>query len=148
MSWLDQLKSEPGDPPDGNHTATLVRAVIKEAESGWHGLILEWQTLDFAFYWTSFHGVGGQQTTFTRQTLDRLGVDVENAATESEVADMLAALEGAAYVVNVKRSGQYLNTNVIERPERVQTTMPTVAPTPAATPSPANAIFGDDDVPF
>lgn len=148
MSWLEDLKDssgggEGGEPPDGNHTAQLVHAVILDTKNGTR-IKLEWQSEDMAFYWDSWHGVEGAPARFTRGLLTKLGLDLTTVASEEQLADELAALENTTYVVNVKRNGTFLNTSVVDRGP-VQTELPVQAP---VTPAPRSAIFDDDDVPF
>jgi hypothetical protein len=133
------------DPPDGNHTATLVVAKVGRSKAGDPLVILEWQTEDFAFYWTTFHGVGGQAAAHTDRLLGDLGIDTGEIQSFSELSDELAAVEGHTFIVSVKRNGTWLNLKVLERPTEVQTQIK-VPPPPAA--KPRNAIFDDDDVPF
>lgn len=146
MTWLNDLKDDGGgEPPDGTHTASLVRAVLRESKStGAPMVITEWQTEDFAYYWTSFHNVTGGQKQFARDMLKALGLDLAAIDTEDQLGDALAAVEGRAYVVAVSHSGTFLNTRVIERATGVQTALPVEVP-PA---KPRSAIFDDDDIPF
>lgn len=141
---FDAFKAEDGgEPPEGNHTATLARAVIRETVNGTK-VVLEWQTEDLAYYWVSWHGVTGGQRQFTQRTLDTLGIDLAELTGWEELGDELATVEGRAFIVNVTRNGNFLNTKVLERPTGVQTALPVEAP-PAP---PRSAIFDDDDVPF
>ena len=151
MSFDDfgDFKSEEPDalePTDGNHTARLIRADInRDRETDrvkW--VILEWQTTDLTFYWTSFHGVTKAAKTFTKRSLEQLGIDLEAMTNWDDVGTALSDVEEKTFTVRVSRNGKYLNTEVIGRPEVLQTELPVDAP---PTPVTASA-FDDDDVPF
>jgi hypothetical protein len=139
-----------GEPPDGEHMATLVRAKVGESRrTGGTLIILEWQTLDLAYYWTVFRGVAGAQGTHTHKLLDALGVDLTNMGSWDELGNELAAVEGQDYRVKVKRNGDYLNTDVLDKPANVQTQIPVAGPAqPAQSGESKSAIFDDDDIPF
>lgn len=147
MSYNDDFQAfksrDGGEPTVGNHTATLVRAVIRDTQNGTK-IVLEWQTPDLAYYWTSWHGVTGGQRQFTQKTLDELGIDLDAIGNWDEMGDALMGVEGLTYIVAVTRKGDFLNTNVLERPDAVQTAIPVATP-PA---QPRSAIFDDDDIPF
>jgi hypothetical protein len=148
---FDQFKNsgDGGEPPDGEHMATLVRAKVGESrKTGATLIIIEWQTLDLAFYWTVFRGVAGSQGTHTHKLLDALGIDMDNLGSWDELGDELAQVEGNDYLVKVRRNGEFLNTDVLEKPTSVQTQIP-VGPQPSVnTAGPASAVFDDDDIPF
>ena len=150
MSFDDfgEFKSEEPDalePVDGNHTARLIRADLnRDKESGrvkW--VILEWQTLDLAFYWTSFHGVTKQAKVFTKRSLERLGIDLEAMTSWDDIGTALSDVEDRTFVVRVSHNGKYLNTEVLDGGE-IQTELPVNTP---PTPVKASA-FDDDDIPF
>ena len=177
MSWLDDFKQEDGDgPPDGEHTAFLERAVIRDTRNG-KAIKCEWRTTDLAFYWESWHNTTGGGKQRTQQLLTDLGIDLQTIGSEDQLADALADREGPAYIVKVSHSadGRFLNTAVVERPDTVQesfdgqrrtytSTTPDVpadtrglpdrdaAPTaPAAAQAAVAAgggLFDDDDIPF
>lgn len=149
MGWFDDLKSTGGaEPAPGTHTAALQRAVIREGRNG-PLIILEWQTVDFAHYWTSFHGVSGKAKPFTKQTLSALDIDLSQLASEDQLADELAAREGTTYVVKVTQSGDWLNTDVLERPDHVQPELPAdTAGLPVPVPAAPKAASMFDDIPF
>ena len=175
MSWLDDFKREDGDgPPDGEHTAFLEHAVLRDTKNG-KAIKLEWRTTDLEFYWESWHNTTGGGKPRTQQLLDALEVDLSTIRSEDQLADELAAREGPAYIVKVSRSadGRFVNTAVVEKPETVQATLSgkqttytsTASDIPADTsglpeaetaPPVAQAassavstdLFDDDDVPF
>jgi hypothetical protein len=146
--FADFKEDEPDalEPTSGNHTATLVRGAINRDRDTdrvkW--VILEWQTTDLAFYWTSFHGVTKGAKHFTKRALEELGIDMDAVSGWDEIADALTGAEGVAFTVRVTRNGKYLNTEVIDRPDAIQTELPVEVP---HTPKPATD-FDDDDVPF
>lgn len=139
---------EGGEPPDGDHTATLVHAKLGNSQAtGDRLVILEWQTEDLAYYWTTFHGINGGAKPFTQRILNKL-LDVDDLrelGSWEGVEDALQRCEDATYRVNVTHNGNYLNIKVLERPEAVQTAIPVEAPAPP--PAPASD-FDDDDIPF
>ena len=146
---FDAFKSEDGgggEPPLGRHTATLVHTAVIDTKNGWK-VKLEWQSTDLAYYWESWHGVAGGQRRFTQKMLTELGVDYQKLNGWDELGDELAQAEDGIFVVNVKRNGDFLNTDVVGKPDGVQTELPVVAP--ATPPASRNAIFDDyDSVPF
>lgn len=134
------------EPPDGVHTATLVRAVIRESRNtGDKGVVTEWQTLDMAYYWSNWGGTTGGAATHTLRLLRGIGLDPDKFEDWDDVGEELAHIEGNVYEVKVQRNGDYLNTYVTGKPDHVQTEIPVVAPEPAG--GGRSAIF-DDDVPF
>jgi hypothetical protein len=137
------------EPPDGNHTATLVRAKVGASQAGDTLIILEWQTEDFAYYWTTFHGVNGGAKAFTQRLLAKLDIALAELPSWQALEDELSDREGQTYVVNVTHNGNYLNIKVLEQPQGVQTAIPVEESVPAATPvAPATSDFDDDDIPF
>jgi hypothetical protein len=139
---------EGGEPPDGNHTATLVRAKVGNSQAGDRLVILEWQTEDFAYYWTTFHGVNGGAKAFTQRILGKIldTDDLREFGSWEGIGAALADREDTAYAVNVTRNGNYLNIKVLERSQGVQTAIPVEEPAPAQV-APAS-VFDDDDIPF
>jgi hypothetical protein len=125
-----------------------VKAAVLDTRNG-PRIKLEWQTTDFAHYWDSWHGVSGKAKGFTKQLLAELGIDVTALASEDQLSDELAAREGTIYTVKVVRNGDWVNTDVIERPDHVQAEIPIDnggLPTPGAA-AKASSMF-DDNVPF
>jgi hypothetical protein len=147
---FDDFKSgadgDGAEPPDGNHTAILAKAKVGASQAGDTLIILEWQTEDYRYYWTTFHGVNGGAKAFTLRLLSKLDIEVSELGSWEEVDDALKDRQGATYLVNVTRNGNYLNIKVLERPQGVQTAIPVEEPVPAATP--AASVFDDDDIPF
>lgn len=131
-------RGETAEPPDGIHTATLIAAKVGESRAGDTLVILEWQTVDLAHYWTSFHRVDGKAAFFTKQVLEGLGLNLDALDSWGAVGDALEPLSGATYSVQITRNGEYLNTTIAGK----QTDLPVDAP---ATPKPASVF---DDVPF
>jgi hypothetical protein len=140
------------DPPDGTYMVTLVKAKLGNSRStGDRLVILEFQSLDLAYYWTVFRGVSGSQGQHTNKMLTALGIDFSTLSTWDDLPDALALIEDTDYKVKVSHNGNYLNTDVIERPASVQTQIPVAAPAkePAKGGGPASAVFDDDDdIPF
>jgi hypothetical protein len=129
------------EPPFGNHTASLITGRISRDEK-W--LILEWQTIDLAHYWTSFHGLTGGQKAFTKRALDKLGIDLGEMGGWDDVVQAITARQGHVFMVRYVQNGTFKNTEILDRPEVVQTELPVeVPPVPKAT-----TAFDDDDVPF
>jgi hypothetical protein len=132
-----------GEPPDGNHTAALVRGSVIDTKNGTR-VKFEWQTGDLAHYWESWHGVDGQAAWHTGKLLTALEIDTDTLTSFDELADKLLELEGRMFVVNVTRNGTFLNTKVLERAQGMQTAIPVEVPAQ----TPRSAIFDDDDIPF
>jgi len=134
------------EPPDGRHTATLVTGKVGASRAGDTMVILEWQTADFAHYWTSFHRTSGKASYFTRQVLDGLGLDVDEYDSWESVGTALGRLDGTAYTVMVQRNGDYLNTSVVGKPDHVQPELP--VDSSDFQPKSSGLFDDDDDVPF
>ncbi len=172
---FDSFKNDDGDgPPDGEHTAFLERAVVRDTRNG-KAIKIEWRTTDLEFWWESWHNTSGGGKQRTQELLSKLGIDLSSMSGWSALEDALVDVEGPAYIVKVSRSsdGRFINTAVVEKPETVQTTLSgkrttytsTASDIPADTnglPDPGTAppaaaqtatavrtdLFDDDDVPF
>jgi hypothetical protein len=167
---FNSFKQDDGtEPPDGEHTAWLERAVVRDTRNG-KAVKAEWRTTDMAYWWESWHNTTGGGKGRTQQLLGELGIDLEQLGSWDELGDELALRENEAYVVRVSRSsdGRFLNTAVVEKPQGVQVPLDngrsrtefrsTVSDIPADTgalpePAPAGTVstgglFDDDDVPF
>jgi hypothetical protein len=150
----DGAPDNPIEPPDGNHTVTLARGRVGMSRDGDELVFLEWQTLDFAYYWTTIHGTSDAGWPFTRRTLAKLEIDVEAVASWEELKTELQKRQGGIYVVNTWHNGQYLNLKILEKPEGIQTTLeangaePATEEEPAPAATPAASVFDDDDIPF
>lgn len=172
MSWLDDFKRDDGDgPPDGEHTAFLEKAVLRDTKSG-KAVKCEWRTTDLEMYWESWHNMTGGGKGRTRQFLEDIGIDIEAITSESQLEDELADREGPAYIVKVSHNGSFINTAVVEKPKTVQQGLrtehrstasdipadtrglperdaaPSTGTTAASSVSTAADLFGDDDIPF
>lgn len=139
----ESARGETIEPPDGRHTVTLVVGKVGESRAGDTMVILEWQTVDLAYYWTSFHRVSGKAAYFTRQVLEGLGLDVDSYGSWEALSDALGALNGTAFTVKVTRNGEYLNTSIVERPGHMQSELPVGGENHVKS-----SVFDDDDVPF
>jgi hypothetical protein len=151
-----------GDPPDGMHQATLVRAAIVET-SGGSRLVTEWQTVTGTpYYWTVWHGFEGPRLQWTQEYLDGLGLD-RSKITSDEAFDVeLENARGVDYDVRVETRNGYLNTYVEGPAANVQERLDLpiasddLPPAPAAEPAPAavgastaaSSDPADDDIPF
>jgi hypothetical protein len=169
---FDDFKSEDGgEPVDGEHTAWLEHAVVRDTRNG-KAIKCEWRTTDLAYYWESWHNTSGGGKARTQELLGKMGIDLEQLSGWDELEDELAAVEDRAYIVKVSRSsdGRFVNTAIVERSQGVQDELrpdttglpeardaaPPAAPAagglfdevPAAAPVPAGGIFDDDDIPF
>ena len=144
-SFLAGGGEDASEPPDGNHTATLVRAVIRQSsKTGDDFVVTEWQTTDLAHYWTNWGGTVGGAIQHTLRFIKELGVDPDKCTSFDQLGDELAPIEGQVFTVKVQRNGDYLNTYVVGKPEHVQTEMPVEPPVPAVK---SGGMF-EDDVPF
>jgi hypothetical protein len=121
-SWLDEFKRDDGDgPPDGEHTAFLERAALRDTRNG-KAIKCEWRTTDLDFWWESWHNTTGGGKQRTQQLLADLGIDLDTIASEEQLEDALVDAEDAAYIVKVSHSqdGRFINTAVVEKPDTVQ----------------------------
>ena len=168
MSFDDFKTEDGGEPVDGEHTAWLEHAVVRDTRNG-KAIKCEWRTTDLAYYWESWHNTSGGGKARTQDLLGKLGIDLEQLSGWDELEDELAQTEDRAYIVKVSRNGSFVNTAIVERSTGVQTDLPinttglpeprTAAPPPGpagglfdeaspAAPVPAGGIFDDDDIPF
>jgi hypothetical protein len=165
------LADEGTEPPDGDHTAYLERAALRDTRNG-KAIKIEWRTTDAAFWWESWHNTSGGGKGRTQQLLDMLGIRREalRGGGWDALEDALVNAEGPAYLVRVSHSadGRFLNTEVVARPDAVQPSLngATAARAPAPPPTlpdvPVDTgdfepkvaaggsgdLFGDDDIPF
>ena len=169
MSFDDFKTEDGGEPVDGQHTAWLEHAVVRDTRNG-KAIKCEWRTTDLEHYWESWHNTTGGGKARTQDLLNAMGINLEEVAGWEQLEDELAAAEGRAYVVKVSHSsdGRFVNTAIVERSQGVQdelrpdtSDLPKAsAPPPASTagglfdeappaaPVPAGGIFDDDDIPF
>lgn len=151
----DALRGETGgDPPDGMHDASLVRAAIVETQNGTR-LVTEWQiSHPTPYYWTAWHGFDGQRLNWTQEYLDGLGVDRATITDDDALTEQLENVTGIVYEVRVQSKNGFLNTYVegpaAARQESLDLPIATddlppagVASAAAPTTDPA-----DDDIPF
>ena len=159
MSFDDFKQENGGEPVDGEHTAYLERAVLRDTRNG-KAIKIEWRTTDLNHYWESWHSMTGGGKPHTQRMLTAVGVDFKTLASFEQLEDELALVEDRAYIVKVSHNGTFLNTAVVERAQGVQTDLPVdttgLPANPAAPPAERVAaatrgggdLFGDDDVPF
>lgn len=160
MSFDDFKSEDGGEPVDGEHTAWLEHAVVRDTRNG-KAVKCEWRTTDLEHYWESWHNTTGGGKARTQDLLDALGINLEQLSGWEQLEDELAAAEGPAYTVKVSHSsdGRFVNTVITGRPQGVQDELAPdtrglperdAAPAPVATSAAAAAaadLFGDD-VPF
>jgi hypothetical protein len=140
-------------PPDGEHTAWLEHAVLRDTRNG-KAIKCEWRTTDMTYWWESWHNTSGGGKQRTQQMLAEMGIELGKLNGWEQLEDELAARESGTYIVKVSHSpdGRFTNTAVLERPQGVQTDLPIDTrklpqPAPAASTA-GNDLFNDDDVPF
>jgi hypothetical protein len=149
MGDFDDFKSsDGGEPVDGTHTARLDAAAVLDTKNG-RRIKLTWQTVDYAHWWESWHGVSGKAKPFTKGVLAGIGVDLDALTSWDELSDQLADREGRVFEVTVERNGDWLNTSVVGLAKDVQLDLPVNG---AGLPDPdvaaAAGMFDDDDIPF
>jgi hypothetical protein len=144
--------SDTAGPPDGEHTAWLEHAVLRDTRNG-KTIKCEWRTTDMAYWWESWHNTSGGGKQRTQQMLAEMGIKLDKLTGWEQLENELAACENGTYIVKVSHStdGRFTNTTVTERPQGVQTDLPIDSrKLPQATPAAAggNDLFTDDDIPF
>jgi hypothetical protein len=148
MDDFDDFKSnEGGEPVDGTHTARLEGAAVLDTKNG-RRIKLTWQTVDYAHWWESWHGVSGRAKGFTKDVLAGIGVDLDALTSWDELSDHLAAAEGQVFEVTVERNGDWLNTSVVRLAKDVQLDLPVNGGGLPDAQAAAAGMFDDDDIPF
>jgi hypothetical protein len=153
---------EDGDgPSDGDHTAWLEGAVVRDTRNG-TAIKCEWRTTDMAYWWESWHNTTGGGKSRTQELIRALSIDIKQIRNWEQLGDKLAEREGQAYVVHVSHNGNFVNTSIVERAQGVQTEIPAdtsdfdeLGGTRQDTPSQESLaavqrsnLFDDDDIPF
>lgn len=116
-------------PPDGLYDAECTAAELATRKSDG----VQWAAMTFRVMsgphrdaqWTSmwtlerFKSDGERSGGFgiTVQSLRTMGVDVDQVYSEADLKRALSGLEGSGFSVEVKRNGQWLNTNPRDRLE-------------------------------
>jgi hypothetical protein len=116
-------------PPDGLYDAELTAGELATRKSDG----VQWAAMTFRVMsgphrdaqWTSmwtlerFKSDGERSGGFgiTVQSLRTMGVDVDQVFSEADLKRALSGLEGSGFSVEVKRNGQWLNTNPRSRLE-------------------------------
>jgi hypothetical protein len=140
-----------GDPPDGLHSAYLMRAALVNTSSGTR-LVTEWQTSgDESYYWTTWFGFDGNRLGFTQDFLDGLGVDRSKVTDDDAFEQTLADVQGTVYTVRTAAWSGGVNTYVEETPAPPpgQTSFGDVPiDMPAQEAVAAASQTSDDDIPF
>lgn len=159
-----------GDPPDGLHNASLMRAALVETSKG-TSLVTEWQTWsEPRYYWTTWFGFEGQRLSFTQDFLDAAGIDRSQVTNDTAFSAALSEIQGRAYQVRTQAGASWVNTYVespdvpIDSAGLPQPQAPSRQQTPPPPPSLAQMVQGaspyapaqgtlvgpgmDDDIPF
>jgi hypothetical protein len=131
-------------PPDATYEVELIAATIITANAdGRQWAKLSWKVLagpQRDESWDSLHGLDrynssgelSPQLDFTKDTLERIGVDTTAVASEDDLVAAMRACVGRAYNVEVKRSGGFTNSYV-----RGHVLGPNPTPTPPQPAAPA-----------
>jgi hypothetical protein len=149
----DALRGQSGgEPPDGLHTAYLMRAELVETSRG-DRMVTEWQTMsEPRYYWTTWFGFDGQRLSFTQEFLDALGVDRNRITDDALLEQALSNCVGLEYEVRTDAGASWVNTYVegaVSPDVPIDTTglgQATPAPQEPVT-VPAGAV-SDEDIPF
>jgi hypothetical protein len=157
--WFGQMKGDLNitDPPDDIEiTALLDSATILDTKNG-PRFKTEWWSTDRKHWWQSWVRLDGDPRDLQRARetmhalLEGIGVDINSVASESRLADELAACEDHEYnVITSSRpgaKGAFITTTVIGLAAEVP--INTNGLPPASTPAgPASldssALFGDE----
>jgi len=145
--------SRGGEPPDGIHVATLVRAALVETTNG-SRLVTEWQTGGRTpYYWTAWHGFAANRIALTQDFLDGLGVDRATVTDDEEFDRALFEALHRDFTVRVEHNGSFLNTYVEGKPSAQMALSDAPVdtsdlPEPVAAAPPAARTSDDDDIPF
>jgi hypothetical protein len=137
-------------PPEGIYDVALTSAdafLSKSAGEPWIKLTFKVMSAQHQGHeWDVLQGFKSQkQANFTKRTVRQLGVDVDTAVGGlDELGDLLQSAVGKYFVVEVKRTGDYLNTYLQDGSAQapVQTDFPVDAPTAPAS------VTDDEPVPF
>ena len=139
-----------GTPPDGLHTARLVRCV---QQPDYDKVITEWQDTE-GHYWDSWNGWDGQQLSFTLDLLRGLGMDITAIASDDEFSTAAEMIIDRTYHVRTEsrqyNGKTYINTYYEgDTDQGVQQKLADVPIEPVTQPAAATATTpADDDIPF
>lgn len=103
------------DPPagDGEYVVELVKATAITSKKGDDWVVLELADLVSRHQWTLMLGFKSQgQANITKTACSRLGIQVDEVSSLTELANSLEDLAGAFFEVTVKTNGEYRNTYI------------------------------------
>jgi hypothetical protein len=162
-SALAQAANAPGwdePPPPAEYDTQLVECEIFESKAGEDMLRFKWRVISGPqrdHEWSHVQslepldrdGNENPKLFFTARVLSGIGIDVTTIGSVSDLRRLLDGAEGRAYVVEVKRNGQYTNTTPLRALASVQTEMATSGygqqlSSPAAGGGGSNAIYQGD----
>jgi hypothetical protein len=161
-SALAQAAESPGfeePPPPADYEAAMYKADVFESKAGENFVRLHYRVLGGPHRdheWAAIHPIDAESAGLgvTAQVLTNLGIDVLALANAPgsgiiELRKALDKVEGASYLVEVKRRGQYVNS----MPKRtIEQRLADAGPEPEVAPGqtygqapPRNAILGPED---
>lgn len=138
------------DPPaDGEYIVELKKATALTSKKGDDWVVLELRELELGYDWTVMLGFKSQgQANLTKTACYRLGIQVDEISSLSDLSDQLESCAGGYYEIEVKTNGDYRNTyiNGPARPQDARTDVP--VPIDRADFQPVPDTADDDDIGF